>query len=94
MAHAIEPRDFEESPVVQLAGHDRTRIDVDDAADVRYSIAPEVAGASRLRVGTSDDAFRALEEAEASAATQHAGEEAEAAQRALLSDPFPRGPRR
>ncbi len=62
-----------EKLLTELAVHDRTRIDVDEDAEVRYSIAPELAAAaaSRVRVDASDpthdateDKFRALEEHE------------------------------
>jgi hypothetical protein len=81
-----------EELLTQLAVHERTRIDVDDDAEVRYSISPEEGDATKVRVDSSEDQFRALEEAEA---TSRRGEdEAEAAQKALLSVPFPRGPQR
>jgi len=69
---------------------DGTRIDVDDDAEVRYSIgAGEPAGTRRVRVDTSrsEDEFRALEEADA-IASGRVDEQAEAL--AMLSDPFPR----
>jgi hypothetical protein len=82
-----------ESLLTQLAVHDRTRIDVDDDAEVRYSIGPEDGeGVGKVRVDTSEDQFRALEEAES--ASRRGEDEAEAAQKALLSVPFPRGPQR
>ena len=80
--------------LTQLAVHERTRIDVDDEAEVRYSIGPEEGeGVGKVRIDASEDQFRALEEAEA-AASRRVEDEAEAAQRALLSVPFPRGPQR
>ena len=83
-----------EELLTKLAVHDRTRIDVDDDAEVRYSIHSEGNSADgRVRVDATEDQFRALEEAEASAA-RGGDDEAEAAQKALLSDPFPRGPNR
>ncbi len=74
----------------KLAVGDRTRIDVGEDAEVRYSVAPADASIGRVRVD-DDDRFRALDEAEAASRRD---EENEAAQRAVLSDPFPRGPRR
>ena len=52
--------------LTQLAVHDRTRIDVDDDAEVRYSVSPEidVSRQDRVRVDTTEEKFRALEEAE------------------------------
>ncbi|MDB4934767.1 MAG: hypothetical protein JWP87_1739 [Labilithrix sp.] len=52
-----------EKLLTQLAVHERTRIDVDDDAEVRYSVAPEL-DTSRVRVDSTEDQFRALEEAE------------------------------
>ncbi|MBS2018573.1 MAG: hypothetical protein JST00_37250 [Deltaproteobacteria bacterium] len=47
--------------LTQLATHERTRIDVDDDAEVRYSVGP-----GRVRVSTDDDPLaRAIEEAAA-----------------------------
>jgi len=89
----IDPVRAEEL-LTRLAVHERTRIDVDDDADVRYSVGPEVdQGVGKVRVDASEDQFRALEEAEA-AASRRGEDEAEAAQKALLSVPFPRGPQR
>jgi hypothetical protein len=83
-----------EALLTRLAVHDRTRIDVDDDAEVRYSIGPEAGEhVGKVRVEASEDQFRALEEAEA-AASRRGEDEAEAAPGAMLSDPFPRGPRR
>ena len=55
-----------EKLLTQLAVHDRTRIDVDDDAEVRYSVSPELdsSAADRVRIDTTEDKFRALEEAE------------------------------
>jgi hypothetical protein len=55
-----------EKLLTQLAVHDRTRIDVDDDAEVRYSVSPEldVAKQDRVRVDATEEQFRALEEAE------------------------------
>jgi hypothetical protein len=74
-----------EKLLTELAVHDRTRIDVDDDAEVRYSIAPEIdtSNQARLRVDSTEDQFRALEEAELS--------EAEA--KKLATPAFPRGSR-
>jgi len=52
-----------EKLLTQLAVHDRTRIDVDDDAEVRYSVSPDI-DVSRVRVDASEEQFRALEEAE------------------------------
>ncbi len=52
-----------EKLLTQLAVHERTRIDVDDDAEVRYSVAPEI-DTSKVRVDSTEDQFRALEEAE------------------------------
>lgn len=95
-----------EKLLTQLAVHDRTRIDVDDDAEVRYSVAPDV-DTSKVRVGTSEDQFRALEQAEAEAAAAAEAEHAEsggerrltAEQEALeaqklATSPFGRGPGR
>ena len=79
-----------EALLTKLAVQDGTRIDVDDDAEVRYSIgAGEPAGTRRVRVDTSrsEDEFRALEEADA-IASGRVDEQAEAL--AMLSDPFPR----
>ena len=82
-----------EKLLTELAVHDRTRIDVDEDAEVRYSIAPEYAAASeeaRVRVDATnpmhdatEEKFRALEE--------HELDEAEA--KKLASPAFPRGSR-
>jgi hypothetical protein len=54
-----------EKLLTQLAVHDRMRIDVDDDAEVRYSVSPELDhDASRVRVDATEEQFRALEEAE------------------------------
>ena len=89
-----------EKLLTQLAGHDRTRIDVDDDAEVRYSIAPET-DTSKVRVASSEDQFRALEEAEAHAAesaAEAAGGDKPARQMTAEEEsndptrvPFPRG---
>ena len=87
-----------EKLLTQLAVHDRTRIDVDDDAEVRYSVAPGI-DTSKVRVGTSEDQFRALEEAEAA----HSADEAKRAEqllededeaKKLATSPFGRGPAR
>ena len=89
----IEPVKAEKL-LTQLAVHDRTRIDVDEDAEVRYSIAPELAASAssspRVRVDAADamgdeteDKFRALEE--------HELDEAEA--KKLATPAFPRGSR-
>ncbi len=72
-----------EKLLTQLAVHDRTRIDVDDDAEIRYSVTPdiEVSKQDRVRVDTTEEKFRALEEAEI--------EEAEA--KKLATPAFPRG---
>ena len=72
-----------EKLLTELAVHDRTRIDVDDDAEVRYSVSPEidVSNVDRVRVDTTEDKFRALEEAEL--------DEAEA--KKLATPAFPRG---
>jgi hypothetical protein len=56
-ALAIEPARAEKL-LTELAVHERTRIDVGDDAEVRYSVGPEM----RLRVGDDDDesAYEAL----------------------------------
>jgi len=74
-----------EKLLTELAVHDRTRIDVDDDAEVRYSIAPELDTSKQehLRVDATEDQFRALEEAEL--------DEAEA--KKLATPAFPRGSR-
>ena len=83
-----------EQLLTELAVNDDTHIDVDDDAEVRYSISRELPGATgKVRIDTSEDQFRALEEAEATAA-RTSEDEAEAAQKALLTAPFPRGPQR
>jgi hypothetical protein len=55
-----------EKLLTQLAVNDRTRIDVDDDAEVRYSVSPDidVSTSDRVRVDASEERFRALEEAE------------------------------
>jgi hypothetical protein len=88
----------------QLAVHDRTRIDVDDDAEVRYSVTPAGVDTSKVRVATTEDKFRALEEAEAKSRRPAAEPEAEegvrmideeeAEAQKILSSPFPRGPGR
>ncbi len=90
-----------EKLLTQLAVHDRTRIDVDDDAEVRYSIAPELV--AKVRVDSTEDQFRALEEAEAQAESRRAGAgNAEPAARQMTVEeeandptrvPFPRGSR-
>ncbi len=85
-----------EALLTKLAVQDGTRIDVDDDAEVRYSIGgddPSATNASRVRVDTSrsEDQFRALEEAEAAAAGRI---EERAEEHAVLSDPFPRRSKR
>ncbi len=74
-----------EKLLTELAVHDRTRIDVDDDAEVRYSIAPELQASNqnRVRVDATEDQFRALEEAELD----------EAEQKKLATPAFPRGSR-
>ena len=52
-----------EKLLTQLAVNERTRIDVDDDAEVRYSIASDAV--AKVRVDSTEDKFRALEEAEA-----------------------------
>lgn len=90
-----------EKLLTQLAVHDRTRIDVDDDAEVRYSIRPETL--DKVRVETTEDKFRALEEAEAEAESRRGGSAAgePAARRMTVEEeandetrvPFPRGSR-
>ncbi len=85
-----------EALLTKLAVQDGTRIDVDDDAEVRYSIGgddPSAPNASRVRVDTSrsEDQFRALEEAEAAASGRI---EERAEEHAVLSDPFPRRSKR
>lgn len=75
-----------EKLLTQLAVHDRTRIDVDDDAEVRYSIATDV-DTSKVRVGSSEDQFLALEAAEAEAASAGEGEGGGAARRAATTTP-------
>lgn len=70
-----------EKLLTQLAVHDRTRIDVDDDAEVRYSVSPEGNHVSKVRIDASEEQFRALEEAEL--------DEAEA--KKLATPAFPRG---
>ena len=75
-----------EKLLTELAVHDRTRIDVDDDAEVRYSIAPELLPSTnelRLRVDPTEEQFRALEEAELD----------EAEQKKLATPAFPRSSR-
>jgi hypothetical protein len=80
-----------EKLLTELAVHDRTRIDVDDDAEVRYSIASELVsskhdrhdGDGRVRVDATEEQFRALEEAEL--------DEAEA--KKLATPAFPRSSR-
>ncbi|MEA2748368.1 MAG: hypothetical protein QOI41_2511, partial [Myxococcales bacterium] len=74
-----------EKLLTELAVHDRTRIDVDDDAEVRYSIAPELQTSKedRVRVDATEEQFRALEEAELD----------EAEQKKLATPAFPRGSR-
>lgn len=89
--------------LTQLAVHDRTRIDVGDDAEVRYSMTG-AQGESRARVSTSEEQFRALEQAEADAAgalhTDMLGErrltdEEQAFEaKKLATSPFGRGPNR
>lgn len=68
-----------EELLTQLAVNDRTRIDVDDEAEVRYSVAPEDQPNAKVRVGTGEDdpLVRAIEEA-AAASEARAEEEEEA----------------
>ena len=87
----------------QLAVHDRTRIDVDDDAEIRYSVAPATVSASKVRIATTEEKFQELERAE-QAAKEEAGapdekeirliDEAEAEAQQILSSPFPRPTRR
>jgi hypothetical protein len=87
--------------LTQLAVHDRTRIDVDDDAEVRYSVTSSGgAEPSKFRVASSEDAFRALEQAEAeaeTAAAESAGgrrltpEEEALETKRLATSPFGRG---
>jgi hypothetical protein len=77
-----------EKLLTELAVHDRTRIDVDDDAEVRYSIAPELQASAqqregRVRVDATEEQFRALEEAELD----------EAELKKLATPAFPRGSR-
>lgn len=74
--------------LTELAADDRTRIDVDDDAEIRYSVAGAGGGPTKMRV--EDERFRALDEVEAA---QEQEDKAEA-ERALLREPFPRSPRR
>jgi hypothetical protein len=71
--------------LTQLAVHDRTRIDVDDDAEIRYSIGPEI-DTSKVRVGSSEDRFLALEQAEAEAAEAEAEQASEDGERRLTAD--------
>jgi hypothetical protein len=83
-----------EALLTKLAVQDGTRIDVDDDAEVRYSIGGSPpGGAGRVRIDTSrsEDQFRALEEAEAAASGRI---EEQAEEHAVLSDPFPRRSKR
>ena len=83
-----------EKLLTQLAVDDRTRIDVDDDAEVRYSVAPEI-DTSKVRVSTSEDQFRALEEAEAAASKRDQQLlEDEDEKKKLATSPFGRGPGR
>lgn len=61
-----------EKLLTQLAVNDRTRIDVDDDAEVRYSISPELVASAgdRVRVDATEEKFRALEEQELDEAEQ------------------------
>ena len=94
-----------EKLLTELAVHDRTRIDVDDEAEIRYSIATEL-DTSKVRVGSSEDQFLALEAAEAEAAGAGAAgrraatadgerrltaEQQELEARKLATSPFGRG---
>ncbi len=81
--------------LTQLAVHDRTRIDVDDDAEVRYSVSSQV-DTSKVRVASSEDQFRALEEAEAAAESKSAKklEDDEEELKKMLTAPFGRGPGR
>ncbi len=89
-----------EQLLTQLAVHERTRIDVDDDAEIRYSI-PGAQGASKIRVGTSEAQFLALEQAEAEAARgvnargerRLTAEEDAMEQKRLATSPFARSPR-
>jgi len=98
-----------EKLLTQLAVHDRTRIDVDDDAEVRYSVTTEAgsgssssssssgsSGAGRVRVASSEDQFRALEEAEAAAESKASEKLAndEEELKKMLTAPFGRGPGR
>lgn len=61
----VEPAKAEKL-LTELAVHDRTRIDVDDDAEVRYSLAPEDREQAKVRVADEDDPLvRAIEEAAA-----------------------------
>jgi hypothetical protein len=71
-----------EKLLTQLAVHDRTRIDVGEDAEVRYSVTPEV-DTSKVRIDSTEEQFRALEEAEL--------DEAEA--KKLATPAFPRSGR-
>lgn len=68
-----------EELLTQLAVNDRTRIDVDDEAEVRYSVAPE--DQPKVRVGTDEDdpLVRAIEEAAAASEARVEEEENAAA---------------
>ncbi len=74
-----------EKLLTELAVHDRARIDVDDDAEVRYSVASELQSArqGQVRVDATEEQFRALEEAEL--------DEAEA--KKLATPAFPRSSR-
>jgi hypothetical protein len=77
-----------EQLLTKLAVNERTRIDVDDDAEVRYSVGPEVGAGATAKVRVdSEDQFRALEEAEAAASGRGVDDEAEL--RAKLTAPFP-----
>ena len=78
--------------LTELTVHDRTRIDVDDDAEIRYSAGPE--GSSRVRIDAPEDRFRALEAAHAEAEGLRTIDLDEATERAVLSDPFPNSRRR
>lgn len=88
----IEPAQAD-ALLTRLTVHDRTRIDVGDDAEVRYSVTSD--DAPRLRVDASDEErFRALEQDAHS--ERAAGEQAElvAEEHAVLSNPFPTRSRR
>ena len=84
-----------EALLTELTVHDRTRIDVDDEAEIRYSAGSESSGgATRVRIDAPEDRFRALEAAYAEADELRTIELDEAGERAVLSDPFPNSRRR